>query len=66
MGLFSRMWYERNGKVNYDDINFTENTRATYPLNFIEKVNIPAIYGHPNILYYYLLMLMDYYHQSLN
>lgn len=37
-----------DGSVNYNDISITENTRASYPLNFIEKVKIPAIGNHPN------------------
>ncbi len=35
-------------KVDYNDVSITENTRASYPLNFIENVQIPATAGHPN------------------
>jgi phosphoenolpyruvate carboxykinase (ATP) len=39
-------------EVNYDDISITENTRVSYPLNYIENVKLPAISGHPkNILF---------------
>jgi phosphoenolpyruvate carboxykinase (ATP) len=34
--------------VDYNDISITENTRASYPLNYISKVQIPAIASHPN------------------
>lgn len=34
--------------VNFNDISITENTRASYPLEFIPGVQIPAIAGHPN------------------
>lgn len=38
--------------VNYDDISITENTRVTYPLEFIPGVKIPAVGGHPkNIIF---------------
>lgn len=38
--------------INYDDISITENTRVSYPLEFIEGAKIPAVGGHPkNILF---------------
>jgi phosphoenolpyruvate carboxykinase (ATP) len=38
--------------VNYDDISITENTRASYPLEFIPGAKMPAIGGHPkNIVF---------------
>ncbi len=38
--------------VNYNDISITENTRCSYPLDFIEGSKIPAIGKHPkNILF---------------
>lgn len=35
-------------QVNFNDTTITENTRASYPLDFIEGAKIPAIAGHPN------------------
>ena len=35
-------------KVDYTDTTITQNTRASYPINFIENVQIPCIAGHPN------------------
>ena len=32
--------------VNFDDISITENTRLSYPLEFIPNAKIPAIAGH--------------------
>jgi phosphoenolpyruvate carboxykinase (ATP) len=32
---------------NYDDDRFTENTRAAYPVEFIENAVIPGVGGHP-------------------
>ena len=34
--------------VDYDDISFTENTRASYPIEFIDNSLIPCISTHPN------------------
>eukprot|EP00831_Metopus_contortus_P083578 TRINITY_DN928_c0_g1_i6.p1 TRINITY_DN928_c0_g1~~TRINITY_DN928_c0_g1_i6.p1 ORF type:complete len:567 (+),score=78.25 TRINITY_DN928_c0_g1_i6:59-1759(+) len=42
------MFFNQNDRiVNYDDISLTENTRASYPLNFIQGAKIPAMAGHP-------------------
>src|SRR5690606_2230333 len=30
------------------DVSITENTRASYPLDYIDNVQIPALAGHPN------------------
>ena len=35
-----------------DDIRYTENTRAAYPVEFIENASLPGIGGHPkNVLF---------------
>lgn len=40
------------GKVNYDDVSLTENTRTAYPLEYIPGGKIPAIGGQPkNIIF---------------
>jgi phosphoenolpyruvate carboxykinase (ATP) len=37
---------------DYADISLTENTRAAYPVNFIENALIPGVAGHPqNVLF---------------
>jgi len=39
-------------EVNYFDTSLTENTRACYPLEFIDNAQIPAVTGHPkNIVF---------------
>jgi phosphoenolpyruvate carboxykinase (ATP) len=39
-------------EVNYFDTSITENTRACYPLEFIDNAQIPAVTGHPkNIVF---------------
>lgn len=34
-------------QVNYDDNSITENTRCSYPIEFIDNAKIPCIGGHP-------------------
>lgn len=39
-------------EVDYDDISITENTRASYPIEFIDNAYIPCLAGHPkNIIF---------------
>ncbi len=39
-------------KVDYSDTSITENTRASYPINYIDNVQIPCVAGHPkNIIF---------------
>ncbi|MCH8274670.1 MAG: phosphoenolpyruvate carboxykinase (ATP) [Armatimonadetes bacterium] len=41
-----------NRVPDYDDGSITENTRCTYPVEFIESAVIPSIAGHPkNVLF---------------
>ena len=41
-----------NHEVDYDDISITENTRASYPIEFIPNAKIPCVGGHPkNIIF---------------
>jgi phosphoenolpyruvate carboxykinase (ATP) len=38
--------------VDYNDTSITENTRVSYPLEFIPNVKLPAVGGHPkNIIF---------------
>jgi phosphoenolpyruvate carboxykinase (ATP) len=38
--------------VNYDDVSITENTRVSYPLNYIPNAKIPATSTHPkNVIF---------------
>jgi phosphoenolpyruvate carboxykinase (ATP) len=40
------------GVPDYSDIRYTENTRAAYPIEFIENAVIPGVGGHPkNVLF---------------
>lgn len=42
------MYDEVTRKVDYSDVSITQNTRASYPIDFIDNVQIPCIAGHPN------------------
>ena len=38
--------------VDYTDTSITQNTRASYPIEFIDKIKTPCIGGHPkNIIF---------------
>ena len=39
---------QRTRKVDYSDTSITQNTRASYPIGYIENVQIPCVAGHPN------------------
>ena len=45
--------YDENSRmVDYGDVSVTQNTRASYPINFIDNVQIPCVAGHPtNIIF---------------
>lgn len=42
--------YDENRVIDWDDGSVTENTRASYPLEFIPNAKIPAVGGHPSHL----------------
>ncbi len=39
---------EHPRELDYDDESITENTRAAYPLEYIDNAVIPSVGGHPN------------------
>lgn len=39
---------EKTRAVDYSDTSITQNTRASYPIEFIKNVQIPCIAEHPN------------------
>ncbi len=43
---------EETREVDYDDTSITQNTRASYPLDYIDNAKIPGMGGHPdNIIF---------------
>jgi phosphoenolpyruvate carboxykinase (ATP) len=42
----------RTGVPDYTDVRYTENTRAAYPIDYIDNAVIPGVGGHPkNVLF---------------
>jgi phosphoenolpyruvate carboxykinase (ATP) len=42
----------RTRLLNFDDASLTENTRAAYPLTFVENAVIPSVSGHPQNVFF--------------
>ncbi len=43
---------KKSHKVDYEDISITENTRASYPIEFMQRIKKPCLGGHPkNIIF---------------
>ncbi|RYF75489.1 MAG: phosphoenolpyruvate carboxykinase (ATP), partial [Cytophagaceae bacterium] len=38
--------------VDYSDTSLTENTRTSYPIDFISNARIPSTAGHPNTIFF--------------
>ena len=39
-------------EVDYSDVSITQNTRASYPINYIDNIQTPCIAGHPkNVIF---------------
>ena len=41
------VYHPETRKVDYTDTRYTENTRASYPIDHIANVQIPCVAGHP-------------------
>ena len=45
-------FYPNTREVNFQDVSITENTRLSYPLEFMPNVKIPSVGGHPkNVIF---------------
>lgn len=42
------IYNEQTREVDYSDTSITQNTRASYPLKFIDNIHMPAVAGHAN------------------
>jgi len=46
------VYHPKTHKVDYTNTSITQNTRASYPIEFIEKIKLPCVGGHPsNIIF---------------
>lgn len=39
---------EESHKVDYTDTSITQNTRASYPIHYIDNIQMPCVAGHPH------------------
>ena len=47
------MFYDEHTRdVNYHDTSLTENTRCSYPLEYIPGAKIPSLGGHPKNIFF--------------
>jgi len=43
---------EKTREVDYTDVSITQNTRASYPIHYIDNIQMPCMAGHPkNIIF---------------
>ena len=45
-------FYPKTRRVNYSDTRVTENTRVSYPINYIKNVIYPSIGGTPKNIFF--------------
>ncbi|MGN6495291.1 MAG: phosphoenolpyruvate carboxykinase (ATP) [Agriterribacter sp.] len=45
-------FYNGTNQVNFNDDSFTENTRAAYPVEFIDNAKYPSIGGNPQNIFF--------------
>ncbi|GEP89657.1 Phosphoenolpyruvate carboxykinase [Chitinophaga terrae (ex Kim and Jung 2007)] len=50
--LENTTFFDGSKNVNYSDISKTENTRAAYPIDFIENIARPSIGGTPKNIFF--------------
>ncbi|WP_086427479.1 phosphoenolpyruvate carboxykinase (ATP) [Staphylococcus cornubiensis] len=41
---------DEHGYIDFDDNKYTENTRAAYPINYIDNIVLPSKASHPNTI----------------
>lgn len=46
--ILENVIHDENHDVDYRDSSITQNTRASYPIHFIDNARIPCVAGHPN------------------
>jgi len=51
--VLENVMYDKNTReVDYTDTSITQNTRASYPIRFIDNIQMPCVAGHPeNIIF---------------
>ena len=46
------VYHPEEREVDYSDSSITENTRASYPIEYIQNAKLPCIGGHPKTLFF--------------
>ena len=46
------LFKEGSNEVDFDDVSITQNTRVSYPINFIENIQIPSIGKNPKNIFF--------------
>jgi phosphoenolpyruvate carboxykinase (ATP) len=42
------IYNKKTREVDYSDVSITQNTRASYPIDYIDNIQMPCVAGHPN------------------
>ena len=50
--LLENIIADKNGKVDFKDVSITQNTRVSYPINFIENTRKPSIGDTPENIFF--------------
>ena len=50
--LLENIIADKNGKVDFRDTSITQNTRVSYPINFIENIKFPSIGNTPKNIFF--------------
>ena len=50
--LLENIIADKNGKVDFTDTSITQNTRVSYPINFIENIKFPSIGNTPKNIFF--------------
>ena len=50
--LLENIIADKNGKVDFTDTSITQNTRVSYPINFIENIKYPSIGSTPKNIFF--------------
>ena len=46
------VFFENSNEIDFSDKSITENTRASYPLNYIPNTKMPSLSGHPQNIFF--------------
>lgn len=50
--ILENVGLDKNGVVNFEDVSITQNTRVSYPINFIKNIQEPSIGKNPKNIFF--------------